>query len=329
MTHSIVRLVTRNFQLKVIAVVVACGMWVGVVYASDPPAISTFTVQVQSDQGLRPGLVLLRPLGKVAVKMAGVASNVHSSDVSSHLDALADLGSITRPGHYRVPLKVSNSDDGVWIWSAPSSVEVWVDSQATREVQVHLDVVANPPAGYTVNVAQSTISPADVEVTGPESLLAEVQAEAKVNLSPYRTSLPIPSSVILVTGSGVASGVHSDPSSVTVTVDITSVTSEAVLPVRPVFSGNGQPPAGYSITSWQVEPLFVTVTGPSALIATLTSISTQPIDLANLTASTTKSATLVAPTGTTLSTSQVDVVFTVQPTASASPSPSPSPTPTP
>ncbi|MGC1184196.1 MAG: CdaR family protein [Candidatus Dormiibacterota bacterium] len=322
--------ITRNFRLKLIAVVVACGMWVGVVYASDPPAIQTYSVHVQPGATLHAGLVLPKPIGAIAVKIAGVSSHVRSSsEVSSHLSATADLSHITKPGEYQVSIKVLLSDSNVWIWSAPKTLEVLVDKETTRSIPVHLVVSSAPPVGFTFNQAQSVVTPADVTVSGPDTVLANIQAEAIVDLSSIRTSLAISEPVKLVNANGPTSEVTVTPSLVSVAVAIASENTEAELPVRPTFSGSGQPPSGYEVTGIQVEPLTVIAAGPASVVTLLSSIATQPIDLSHATSSETVNVQLVTPAGTSLSTGSVSVVITIAPVASSSPTPSPTPTPTP
>jgi YbbR domain-containing protein len=329
MIKHLPKFITRNFQFKLIAVVVACGMWVGVVYASDPPAITTFNVQVQDGGVLHSGLVLLRPIGTVPVKIAGVSSDVKSGQTASHLSAFADLNGITKVGRYEVPLKVQESDPNVWIWSAPQKVLVLVDREATLSIPVHLNVSVSPPNGYVVNVGQSTITPANVTVTGPATVLANLQAEANVNLASIRTSLSFTEPVRLLNNPGPASTVTVTPKDVTVAVAIDSETSERALPVIPTFSGAGEPPSGYTVTGIVVDPLTVIVTGPASTLAALTSVSTQPIDISHTTSSESVTAYVLAPGGTTLSLSYVTVVITITPVASPTPTPTPTPTPSP
>ncbi|MFZ0995850.1 MAG: CdaR family protein [Candidatus Dormiibacterota bacterium] len=328
MIKHLPKFITRNFQFKLIAVLVACGMWVGVVYASDPPAITTFNVQVQNAGILHAGLVLLRPIGTVPVKIAGVSSDVRSQQAHTHLTAFADLGGITKVGRYEVPLKVEESDPNVWIWSAPEKVLVLVDRQATLSIPVHLNITASPPSGYVVNVGRSTITPADVTVTGPATLLPRLQAEANVNLTSIRTSLSFTEPVRLLNNPEPASTVTVSPKDVTVAVAIDSETSERALPVIPTFAGAGEPPSGYTVTGIVVDPLTVIVTGPASTLASLTSVSTQPIDIAHTTSSEAVTEQVLAPGGTTLSLSYVTVVITITPVASPTPSPTPTPTPT-
>ena len=327
MIRRLPKLITRNFQLKLIAVVVACGMWVGVVYASDPPAITTYNVHVQSRGVLHSGLVLLHPIAAVAVRVAGVASNVRNLEVPRHLSAEADLSHIVKPGEYQVPLKVEKTDPNVWIWSKPQRVSVFIDRETKRSIPVHFYVSAAPPAGFTVT--KTVINPPNVIVEGPESVLANVQAVASVNLATGRTSLTYSETVKITNsaGLGLGSEVSVTPSVVSVGVVIASKTTQSVLPVRVTFSGNGQPPSGYTLTGIEVIPLTITATGPASVLTALTAVSTQPIDLAHATSSETVNALLVTPTGTSLSSTVASVVITIAPVASASPTPTPAPTP--
>ena len=331
MIRRLPKLITRNFQLKLIAVVVACGMWVGVVYASDPPAITTYNVHVQSRGVLHSGLVLLHPIAAVAVRVAGVASNVRNLEVPRHLSAEADLSHIVKPGEYQVPLKVEKTDPNVWIWSKPEKVSVFIDRETKRSIPVHFYVSAAPPAGFTVNTAKTVITPANVTVEGPESVLANVQAVASVNLATGRTSLTYSETVKITNsaGLGLGSEVSVTPSVVSVGVVIASTTTQSVLPVRVTFSGSGQPPSGYTLTGIEVIPLTITATGPASVLTALTAVSTQPIDLAHATSSETVNALLVTPTGTSLSNTFASVVITIAPVASAAPTPTPTPTPAP
>ncbi|MGA7086992.1 MAG: CdaR family protein [Candidatus Dormiibacterota bacterium] len=328
MIKHLPKFITRNFQFKLIAVVVACGMWVGVVYASDPPAITTFNVHVQNGGVLHAGLLLLRPIGTVPVKIAGVSSDVKNPETTSHLTAFANLSGITKVGKYEVPLKVEESDPNVWIWSAPEKVEVLVDRQATLSIPVHLNITAIPPTGYVANVAKSSITPANVTVTGPATVLTNLLAEANVNLTGIRTSLSFNEPVRLLNktpGSASTATVTVTPKDVTVAVTIDSETSERALPVIPTFAGAGEPPAGYTLSGIVVNPVTVIVTGPGLTLAALTSVSTQPIDIAHATSSFTVNPQVVAPGGTTLSLTFVTVVITITPVASPTPTPSPTP----
>jgi hypothetical protein len=156
-------------------------------------------------------------------------------------------------------------------------------------------------------------------------VLPHLQAEANVNLTGIRTSLSFTEPVRLLNNPGPASTVTVTPKDVTVAVVIDSETSERALPVIPTFAGAGEPPAGYTVTGIVVTPLTVIVTGPGLTLAALTSVSTQPIDIAHATSSETVNPQVVAPGGTTLSLTFVTVVITITPVASPTPSPSPTP----
>lgn len=317
-------LLTRNLRLKLIALLGACAMWVGVVYASNPPQISTFDVVPQAGP-LKSGLVLLHPLNPVPIKVAGIASNVRHKGVADHLFAQVDLSQFKRPGEYQASVHVQSTDNNVFIWSYPDTIPVVVDKEVTRTIPLHVVVEQPPPAGYT---ASTTVSPTSVTVSGPESVLQNIQAEARVSLANDRTSLVFdPSPVTLLNTDGLREHLGLTPATARVTATITSQTTERELPIKPTFAGSGQLPSGYQLTGLSPVPLTVSATGPASVLAALTHVLTAPIDISHLTSSESVTVALEAPSGVSLSTSYVTVVLTVTPLATPSPQPTPSPTP--
>jgi YbbR domain-containing protein len=318
-----VQFIVHNWRLKVVALLVACGMWVAVVYAGNPPAIRTIYIPVQVN-GLRSAqVVLVDPVHTVPVRIDGVLSNVTDSLVSPHLSASVNLHKLTRPGEYQLPLKFDNSDPNVGVLSVPSSVQVVVDVWKTEALPVHVDIEDQPPNGFKAGLP--TASPSSVKVRAPSSILPHVVVEAKVNLSPYRANATVPVTVSLVNGDSLAHQATADPSLVTVKVDIrsTSITEGATV----VVATTGNVPAGYQLVSVRPTPVSIDVTGPEANLTY--TISTTSIDLSNISRDTTVQEPLDVPSGETSSVTSVTVAIVVEPLPGATPTPAPTPTPTP
>ncbi|MGH7609832.1 MAG: CdaR family protein [Candidatus Dormibacteria bacterium] len=312
---------TRNLRLKVIALVGACAMWVGVVYASNPPQIATFDVVPQAGP-LKGGLVLLHPLNPIPVKVGGIASNVRKRAVAHHLFAQVNLGHFTTPGEYQATVKVESSDSNVFIWSYPGKVPVVVDRETTRSLPLHVIVESPPPAGYN---AATAATPNTVTVTGPQSVLAHLQAEVRVNLSQDRTTLTIPQQPVTLLNTEGVRRLAISPAQVNVVATITSETTERELPVHPLLAG--QLPTGYQLVSLAPTPLTVTASGAASALVALSHIVTASIDVSHMTSSQSVTVALVAPSGVSLSTSYVTISLTIAPTATPTPAPTASPTP--
>ncbi|HVD03316.1 MAG TPA: CdaR family protein [Candidatus Dormibacteraeota bacterium] len=323
------RFLLRNWRLKLLALAVACGMWIGVVYASNPPAIGTYYV-IPQVVGLSSNLLVLYPLKSVPIKVGGVYSNVHNPQVKEHLSASVDLSSIKGPGVYQVHLGSAIADPNVFFWSAPAQVTVTIDRWETALLPVRVVVPSRnlPQAGYQFNSQATTSTPADVKVRAPASIMARVQAEVSLDLSSWHASVPLTENVVVVIPKGVpSSDVTWSPGVVTVHAVITSEANQVTLPVDYILSG--QVASGYQVTSAQVTPLTVTATGPPGTVDGLGALNTQPINISGINKDTTYQVNLNVPTGVTTSVSTVTVVVIVAqlPSAIASPSPTPIPTP--
>ncbi len=332
MATRFARAAARNWRLKVIALLVACGMWVGVVYARNPPAIATVQVPVQT-LGLASDLVLLPTIpggsagGTIAVKVAGVRSNVRSPNVASELSAYADLSSIKGPGRYSVPVHVIKTDSNVELWSVPTHASLLVDKLVTASLPVHVQVASGqlPPTGYSWSSSKTTVSPATVTVRAPSSVITQLEPVVTISLAQARSSVQVTEDVSLLHQGGLGAHITFSPSVVTVNAVITSQTSERTVVVYVVTSG--QPASGFQVVGIQSSPLTVIVTGASGTITSLSSIDTQAVNLNGLTKTTSYQLPLVLPSGVTASTATVTVVVDIAPVSIATPTPSPSPTP--
>lgn len=327
----VLRALVGNWKLKVIALLVACGMWVGVVYARNPPAIATVQVPLQTE-GLSSNLLLLGAPSTVPVKVAGIRSSVDANQVRRQISAVVDLTSVHGPGQYTLPLQVRKTDPNVELWSTPANVQVTVDRWTTVNLPVVPDVTQVPPVGYTYSKTKTTVTPATVKVRSPSKLVSGLRAVAQVNLSGLRSSTPVPSNVVvqyqnkpLSAQPSVAALVSVPPTVVTVNVSISAVSASTSVAVYAVTTG--QVPSGYQLVAIAVTPPTVSVSGPSGTIAGLVSIDTQAINLNNITSQTTLQVPLVVPSGVTSSVTRVTVVVSVQKLPQATPTPTPSPTP--
>jgi YbbR domain-containing protein len=321
------RVIFGNWRLKLTALVVACGMWVGVVYATNPPAITTVAVPVQVN-GLGANLLLLHPIQAVPIRVAGVASNVRAATVSAHLAAAVNLKNIKGPGEYEVPLTVTKTDPNFALLSSPNKVLAVVDVWKTAALPVHVVISKAPPAGYNVNNSATTVAPATVQVRAPSSVLANLLVEAKVNLGSVLTSASIPATVSLVNTGNLTQQITYQPTVVTVHAVISSTTTSATLAVNATVTG--QVAAGSALTGIQTTPPTVVATGASSSLAGLAALDTQPVDLSGLSKDTTIQVPLVTPAGVSTSVTVVTVVVTISalPSAVATPTPTPTPIPT-
>ncbi len=321
-------LLAGTFRLKLIALGVALGMWVAVVYVPNPPEIRTVDVPVTTSL-LRANLVLLHPVGRLPVKVAGLAANVASRRVGQQLTASLDLHAIRRAGVYNLPVRVVNTDPNVAIWSHPPRVTVVVDQLAEVHLPVHVTVTHSPPPGYVFDGAKTSTSPAAATVSGPATLLGGLSASINADLSKLRATTTESLAVILTRDGRPAKGFTVVPTFVSVQLVIASRTTPRTVAVT--LGTIGPPPTGYQIVSVQYAPLTVIATGTPAALNGLTGLVTGSLSLAGATGTFTETVRLVIPTDISVSRQLVSVTFTLKkipiPKATRTPTPTPSPSP--
>ena len=345
-------LITRNWRLKLAAVGLAVGMWLAVVYVSNPPAVRTVMVGRVQVLGLARNLVLVQHPGGpggVALQVAGLASNVEArTRVLAALRLSIDLAGVRAPGRFEVPLTVRNQDRTVEVLSWPSRVAVQVDRRITAEIPVRAVPRGRSPSGFSAQV--TGLTPNTVRVTGPLQLVRQVRAVVHPSVAGLRTTVSQSFPVSLVGLSRARRGVVGiSPVEVTALIAVSSQESTRTLPVVVTLAGGGQPPIGTELTDVRSFPSTVVATGPAAVLNGLVRVATKSVDVSGAAQGLTAAARLTAPPGVTLSPATVTVVVSVttlpratpvptavptaRPTRTPGPTPSPrptrSPTPTP
>ena len=330
--------VSRNWRLKLLALVLATFSWAGVVLATNPPGTRSVSIPVPQppspDVSLPAGYLLTQAIPNLTVEITGTEDHLNSFSRSS-LQVTVDYEAIKAVGNHvpaavRLPVKITSSDPNIDLDDPPQSLEANVDSPGSAGEPVQVEVSHPPPAGYQDSTMQAT--PAAVTATGPEHELVGIRVETQqIDLSNQRANFDATVAVYPYSSQGrLLSDVNLDPATVNVAITVvgldTSRTSSVVLGALTGAAG------GTQVTVETYSPLTVTLTGSQDLIngASLATVTTGGIDVAGQTGTVTYKVPIETPTGITATPSTVTVTITVTvlptPTpVAASPSPSPSP----
>jgi YbbR domain-containing protein len=328
--------ITRNWRLKLAAVVLAVVAWVGVVYAANPPGVRSVTVPVPQPPAvtLPAGYIITQPIPELTVSVAGTQNDLNAfnrSSITMSVDyaAISSIGNRV-PATVDVPITLHNSDPSVQLSNPPRSVPVQVDRTGTQTAAVSVVVGTNLPAGYREGTVAT--SPAQVTLTGAEhQLRSAVVRTLPIDLGNQRGNFDETLKVYPYTASGqpLSSVINVTPASVEVQIEVISVTtSRTSAVVLGPLRGLG---AGEAVTSIGYAPTTVTLTGSQDLInaASLDQVVTAAIDLSGQTGTRTYTVSVPSPaTGITVSPSTVSVTITVAPIPTPTPGASPSPGPT-
>jgi YbbR domain-containing protein len=311
------RIVTHDFPLKAVAVIIAVLFWVGIMQNAAPSVITVAydgRIPVERPDNVPSGYVLRGALGDVNVTLRGapgVADRVALSELRATLDVNSLALAQSEPQDARVMVTVAK--EGVEVIDvSPPTVAVRVERLTSRTLLVQPRFSNEPPAGTRAGAA--AVAPTEVRVTGPESDVARIAAVlGTVRFGDGQTDIESPDTpAIPVDAAGVPiDGLEVEPGVVTVKVPVLPTATTRTVPV--VFTLRGVVSPGYWVVGASMDPFAVTVRGEEEVLKTLDRIETLPIDVGDLSATRTLTVGLAVPEGVTLlRPTDITVTVTVQ-----------------
>jgi len=315
-------IVTHDFPLKAVAVVIAVLFWVGYEQNAAPRAITVpFDGRVPIERPDVPaGFVLRGQLGDVAVKLSGpegVVNRVALADLRATIDIAGIEASRPEPRDAKVVVTVLT--EGVHVIDiAPATIAVRLERITSRTVVVQTKLANEPPKGSQTGL--TSVSPKEVRVSGPESAVVQIAAVfATVRFGDVATDISDTAPAIPVDANGLPiDGLQVEPGVVVVNVPLLPTATTKTVPV--LWTLKGVVANGYWISSVATDPVAVTVSGDQSAIAQLGRVDTAAVDVTGLNASRTTRVALVLPDGVNLMTvTDASVTVTVVPLAGTRP----------
>ncbi|MCZ7575480.1 MAG: CdaR family protein [Ardenticatenaceae bacterium] len=279
-----------TFSSFLLALFLAVLVWVVAVNATNKVIDQTFpSVGIPIElENLPPGLVPLSGEGqRVRMDIRAPEESwlrLEPSDFRAWVD-LKGLG----PGLHQLEVQVEQArpaDRQVRILRRlPDRISVRLDEIVTRTVPIDVDVSDRLKVPYSYEVLTPTISPPEVTVRGPRTVLDQIDsAIATVQLHEAHDTVTGSRPVSLINRRGetinpeTVPGMRLDPEEVEVTVPIQQRPGYRELIVSPVIVG--EPARGYWVSNRRVSPPIISVVGLPAVTENLPSIvQTEPIDV--------------------------------------------------
>lgn len=279
---KILRWLAKNIGALLIAFILAVIVWVSAVISSDPNEEHLLARAVPIEIiGQDPSLQIMddvpRNVSLVLRAPTSVWTQLNNNEQA--VQAWVDLSNLG-PGNHEVPVQVQITPNLVrLVRQDPESLNISLEPIISKVFPVNLVVQGEPPVGYQAQTP--LLNPSEVTVTGPESLVSQVE-EARVRLditNATSTILENQSPILLDSDGRVVQGLTVSPDSITITQPITLLGGYRYVIVRPVSVG--QVASGYRLTNIFVAPVGkIVFSSDPELVNNLPGyVETQPIDL--------------------------------------------------
>lgn len=298
----------HNLLAKIIALVVAAGIWVYVMNDVNPVIEKTFSVAVKTVNAPE-GYKITMGDDTVSLKVKGPRSAYVNLN-TDELKAFVNLEGI-KDGENTVKVQVMLPQGFELVECAPDVITVTADRVVSKQARVDLIVTGVAANGYTVGKIEP--SQQNVLVQGPETLIEQVsRVIGYVGLvgNDKDFSLDIPLSAVDNDGRAVAN-VTVVPQSIKADIQIARGLSKKVVSIKPVFSG--EPVQGYVVDKVKLDPSKIEIAGESDKLDKVTTIYTEKIDLSTRSKPFSSEAVLDIPEGITVTNKNVNIqIFIVK-----------------
>jgi YbbR domain-containing protein len=308
-----------NIESLLFAGLLALSIWMAGVSAADPIEERVFPSPIPiTYRGPADGLLVVGDEPTEARVTVRAPTSVWERLTAGDIRLEADLTTLGA-GRHGVPLQASVDATGARVTLVdPAQVDVIIEQASQRIVPVRVQATGETAAGYRTE--PPTVSPAEVTVIGPASVVERVlEATAQIDLAATDRDLDLTVALRPVDSAGqVVAGAELLPPTAQVQVDVSlpgGFRSVAVLPLL-----TDQVEAGYRVTNVTVTPPTVVLfsSDPAAVESLPGFVQTEPISLANATATIQHRALIDLPGGfSAVNDPSVLVEITIEPILSS------------
>jgi YbbR domain-containing protein len=287
-----------NFESLLFAFLLALSIWMAGVSAADPIEERIFPAAIPIVySGTAEGLLMVGSPPTEARLTVRAPVSVWERLTAGDLQVTADLAAL-QAGRHAIPLQASVDVTGARVTVVdPAQAGLTIEQASTRTVPVRVQVSGEPAAGYRAEVP--TVGPTEATVIGPASVVERVsQAAAPIDLAGTDRDLDVEVDLRPLDEAGqIVAGADLLPSSARVQVDVSLPGGFRSVAVLPQLTDQVEP--GYRVTNVTVTPPTVVLfsSDPAAVESLPGFVQTEPISLANATATIQRRALIDVPQG--------------------------------
>jgi len=300
------------FNIKVLSVIFAIGLWYYVSVTQGPLISKTFSSVPVVPINVSQESYVTNDLPMISVVAEG-PNNLIIGLRDSDFVATVDLSN-KREGEFTVPVEVRAPSSTIKIKSySPESIKISLDTITTRKFPVVSEFVNAPSTQSQFFPSVPVISPSSITASGPSAELSKIKRiyiEIDLSKVSVSTTLTLPVTYETVDDSTLKN-VYFNPSTVVVSVNFSNETSILTVPIVPTIVNI--PPEGFAIRSITVNPTVITLSAPLDVLKGITTVSTESIDVSKMTKKTEVTVKLTKINGVSMPFESCKVTIDVEP----------------
>lgn len=271
-----VRLITNNFGLKILAVIVSCGLWFVVNTINDPLETDRYynipVEMINTNLLTNENKVydVLDGTDTVNVSVTG-RSSVLSYISREDIKAVADMAELTFMNTVRIQVSSARSNSELDFKTNIDSVKLSIETVARDQKPINVSTTGELAAGYVVGGVKPSQNV--VRLSGPESLIQQIDhVEAVVDVEGAASDIDTSAELKLYDAKN--NEIKNSSIKMNITTVNVSVTIYATKVVPLSFVISDEPQAGYVVSSDVFSlPDTVTIAGRSNVLEGISRIS--------------------------------------------------------
>ncbi|MDE7268219.1 MAG: hypothetical protein K2N89_12205 [Lachnospiraceae bacterium] len=274
--HKLVALITNNFGLKLLAVIVSLGLWFVVNNINDPLETARFNnipVEILNEEQItNSGKVyeIIDNTGTVNVSVTGKRS-VLRYITKENIRAVADMEELTFMNTVSIELSSTRNNSELEFKGNIDSVKLSIEDMKRIQMIINTSTSGEPAVGYIVG----SVTPSQniVRLSGPESVIDQIDhVEAVASIDGYATDINTNVELKLYDAQG--NDVKSNSIKMNISTVNVAVTILATKEVPLDFVISDEPEPGY-IANGKIEsvPNTVLLAGRKTALDTVTKLT--------------------------------------------------------
>lgn len=277
MLRNVVKILTKNLGLKLLAFVFAATMWLAVVNLDDPAINKPFTIAVTFENedaiaSMNKYYEIEADAKNVTFNVLGKRSYVNEMS-SSDFKAVADMSKLIQGETENVvPVEITalRNSSHLTISKRTRELKVLLEDLMRQAFVIQPVALGEAAEGYTIGSV--VVEPNRLWVSGPKEVVSKIDT-VRAAIDVTNMSTDISDSVVPVLLDEEEEVV--DTTRLTLSLDIVTVkagiVSQKTVPIRVNYSG--KPAEGYEVISAAAEPAEVTIKGKSDILNAISAIT--------------------------------------------------------